>query len=210
MNKVLNINLGGYPFVIDDDAFLQLEKYLKRLQRHFRGSQGYDDIMHDIEGRLAELFSEKMGPRKIIMSKDVDECVAIMGHPEEFDDGTTDEKTFYNDNTQNMNTATTKKRLYRDAESKVIGGVCSGLGAYFGIDKVWVRLIFFISFFTFGFGLLPYIILWILVPEAVTSAEKLSMEGEPVNIHSIANKIQEDLSDLTQKISDLGQELKNK
>ena len=94
MNKVLNINLGGYPFVIDDVAYIQLEKYLKQLQRHFNGSQGYDDILHDIESRLAELFTEKMGPRQIIMNKDVEACINIMGLPEEFGDVQDDEQPF--------------------------------------------------------------------------------------------------------------------
>ena len=101
--------------------------------------------------------------------------------------------------------------MYRDPDNKVIAGVCSGIAAYFGIqDPLWVRVIFAISFFGMGFGLLPYIILWIAVPEARTSAEKLSMHGEPVNINSIANKIQEDITDLSKKISDLGQELRNR
>ena len=104
----------------------------------------------------------------------------------------------------------TRKRLYRDPESKIIGGVCSGLGAYFGIDTLWVRAIALLTFFTFGFGILPYLIIWMLTPEAITSAERLSMHGEPVNIHSIANKIQNDLSDLSKRITDLGQELKSR
>ena len=207
MNKVTNINLGGYPFTIDDDAFQLLDSYLKRLERHFQGSVGFEDIMHDIESRMAELMTDSMAGRKIITSKDVNHAIETMGQPEQLgDEGDSTESTH-----ERMHHTTRTKRLYRDPENKVVAGVCSGVAAYMGIDDpLWVRLLFVASVLVAGFGILPYIILWIVLPEAKTSGDRLSMHGEPVNINSIANKIQEDLTDLGKKISDLGQELRNR
>jgi len=221
MKKVININLGGFPHTIDDDAFATLDKYLNSLKRHFKGSTGYENIMQDIEVRMSELLSEKRGARPIIELKDVYESIAIMGKPEQL---TEDEHTFHGaDSSQYATGGSTSnedyshhhygasKRLYRDEDRKVIAGVCSGLSAYFGIkDPLWIRLIFVLAVLSFGFGFLPYIILWIAVPLAKTSGEKLAMSGEPVNINSIANKIQDDLSDLSKRISDLGQEFRNR
>jgi phage shock protein PspC (stress-responsive transcriptional regulator) len=207
MKKVININLGGYPFTIDEDAFETLNRYLDRLESHFKGSVGFENIMQDIESRLAELMTEKMSGRTIISTSEVQYAINTMGQPEQLSEEDEDQRS---DGTHRHRTDK-RRRLYRDEENKVIAGVCSGLAAYFGVeDPIWVRLIFVASFLVAGFGFLPYIILWIVVPTAKTSSEKLSMQGEPVNINSISNKIQEDLSDLSRKISDLGQEFRKR
>lgn len=210
MNKVININLGGHALTIDDDAYQALDRYLGQLKRHFKGSAGYENIMQDIEGRMAEIMTEKMGGRHIVGLSDVKEAIATMGQPEQLadEDGTQDS---YYSRSDSQTYTSTDKRLFRDPDNKVIAGICSGLAAYFGVkDPLWVRLVFVFTVLFAGFGILPYIILWIVVPEAKTSAEKLSMNGEPVNINSIANKIQDEVSDLSRKISDLGQELRSK
>lgn len=221
MKKVININLGGFPHTIDDDAYATLDKYLNSLKRHFKGSTGYENIMQDIEVRMSELLSEKRGARPIIELKDVNEAIAIMGRPEQL---TADEHTFHGSDSSDYSSSEKTsfddpqyhhygptKRLYRDPDRKVVAGVCSGLAAYFGIeDPLWIRLLFVLAVLSFGFGFLPYIILWIAVPTAKTAGEKLAMRGEPVNINSIANKIQDDLSDLSKRISDLGHEFRNR
>lgn len=210
MKKVININLGGFPHTIDDDAYELLDKYLRSLHRHFSGSTGYENILQDIEVRLSELLSEKKGPRKIIELSDVRSAIEIMGKPEQLDETEsilTDSETENHTYSDYLGT----RRLYRDADRKIIGGVCSGLANYFGWkDPLWVRLGFVLSVLGFGIGILPYVILWIAVPVAKTSAEKLAMNGEPININSIANKIQDDLSDLSKRISDLGQEFRTR
>ncbi|MDX1684825.1 MAG: PspC domain-containing protein [Saprospiraceae bacterium] len=208
MNKVININLGGHALTIDDNAYELLDRYLKRLKRHFQGSVGFENIMQDIELRMAELMTENMGNREIASRDDVNKAIETMGQPEQLTDDSGQQDSYY---TEEGHYTKREKRLFRDPDNKVISGVCSGLAAYLGIDDpLWIRLLFVASVLFAGFGVLPYIILWIVMPEAKTSAEKLSMHGEPVNINSIANKIQEDLSDLGRKISDLGQELRNK
>jgi phage shock protein C len=209
MNKVININLGGHALTIDDDAYEALDRYLNRLKRHFKGSVGYENIIQDIETRMAEIITEEMGGRNIATMNDVTVAINTMGQPEQLTDDAEEQDSYYSQ-TENQRMRT-DKRLYRDSDNKVIAGVCSGLAAYMGInDPLWIRLGFVATVLFAGFGVLPYVILWIAVPEARTSAEKLSMHGEPVNINSIANKIQDEVSDLSRKISDLGQELRNK
>ena len=96
MNKVLNINLGGYPFTIDEDAFEHLENYLDTIHSHFKKSEGYEEITSDIEARMAELFQEQLNGRSIVTIRTVETCIGIMGTPEEFGaEGLEEEDTFY-------------------------------------------------------------------------------------------------------------------
>ena len=107
MNKVLNINLGGLPFTIDDEAYRILENYLQSLHNHFRASEGYEEIMNDIEGRLAELIKEGMGKRGIVTHQDVKNAVSVMGKPEDFGAESVDETQ--NTSSQGAHTEGSKK-----------------------------------------------------------------------------------------------------
>ncbi len=206
MNKVFNINIGGYPFVIDHEAFDELEQYLNSLNRYFKSSEGRDEIVSDIELRIAELFKEKLKRRKIVSLKDVNDVIDTMGRPEQFEEETYADSGGYGDNQFDIRTG---KRLYRDPESKILAGICSGLSAYLGIeDPIWMRLAFAIAFFGFGIGVLPYIILWMVVPEAKTSGDKLAMRGEAANVSNIANFVQDNMQHLGKKITELGKEFK--
>jgi len=101
--------------------------------------------------------------------------------------------------------------LYRNPDEKVLAGVCSGLSAYLGIeDPLWMRLIFVLAVFGFGFSVLPYIILWMVVPEAVTSGDRLAMRGEAANVSNIARTVEEELQHLGKKITDISKEFKKK
>ena len=137
MNKVLQINVGGISFTIDDDAFRKLDAYLLELETHFKYSDSSEEILSDIEARLAELLTDRLRGREILNIADVLATVKIMGHPSEFDD------EFVGNKAKDSGPwdVKTGKRLFRDTENKVFGGVCSGLAAYFGIqDPVWVRV----------------------------------------------------------------------
>ena len=136
MNKILNINLGGYAVTIDDDAYEYLSSYLDSIRRRFSESEGRDEIMHDIESRLGELITNGMGNRTIVMLPDVEAAIEVMGKPEDFGGepvekpgaGASGKKTFR-----------PGKKLFRDEEDAVIGGVCSGLTAYFGMQEpIWM------------------------------------------------------------------------
>ena len=191
MNKTLNINLAGLIFHIDEDAFKQLERYLETLKRQFRKTDGGNEIITDIENRIAELFRERTNDSKeVINLTDVLEVIEIMGQPEDYMDA--DEEAA---ETTVPPGYSRSKRIFRDPDNRVIGGVSSGVAAYFNIDPVWIRLLFVVLFFT-GPGILVYIIMWIVIPKAKTTADKLMMRGEPVNISNIQRSIKEEFSDM--------------
>lgn len=187
---------------IDEDAYAHLRKYLTELEKHFSRSEGYDEIMDDIENRLAELLSENRSPRDIITMNQVEKAIDIMGMPEDFvKEGFEEPKREYK----------TGKKLFRDTDDKVVGGVCSGLAAYFGIpDPLWVRVGFAVAFFGLGGGGIVYLILWALMPEAQTAKDFLAMRGEPINVSNIAKIVEEKFEFITGHISDIGNDLKSK
>lgn len=197
MNKTVNINLGGMFFHIDEDAYLKLTRYFDAIKRSLNNSSGQDEIIKDIEMRVSELLTEKQKSEKHVVGlKDVDEVIAVMGQPEDY--RIEDEE---NPNQSYNNYGPRKhKKLYRDKEKGMIGGVATGLGHYFGIDAVWIKIIFLIFVFAgFGTGILAYFVLWIVTPEAVTTSEKLEMTGEPVTISNIEKKVREEIDSLSEK-----------
>jgi phage shock protein PspC (stress-responsive transcriptional regulator) len=203
MNKTTSINLGGYFFHIDEDAFRKLSNYFDAV-RSSLSPDGREEIINDIESRISELFTEKLGTTKqVIGLKEVDDIITIMGQPEDYK---IEEETPKNDFQSNYTSSSSSKKLYRDKENSFLGGVLSGLGHYFGVDPLWLRIIMVILFFGFGTGLVLYIILWILIPEAVTTSQKLEMKGEPINISNIEKKVKEGFNEISDKFSNLDQD----
>ncbi len=203
MNKTVNINLANLLFHIDENAYLKLQRYLEAIKRSFAGTTGSDEIIADIEARIAELFYEKMeDDRQVITQKEVDAVIAIMGQPEDYH---VDEDIFSDAPSGSTSTKSSAapgkvKKLYRDIDRKYIGGVCAGLEHYLGFDALWIRLIFILLGVFTGFGFIAYILLWILVPEAATTAQKLDMTGEPVNISNIERKVKEGFEEVAEKV----------
>jgi len=196
MNKTVNINLGGMFFHIDEDAYQKLTRYFEAIKRSLSNSSGQDEIIKDIEMRVSELLTEKQKTDKhVVAMKDVDEVIAVMGQPEDY---RIDEEGTENTSTNFASSSKTRK-LYRDTENGMVGGVLAGLGHYFGIDKVWLRIFLLIMIFAWGTGVLAYIILWIVMPEAKTTAEKLEMTGEPVTISNIEKKVREEFETVSEK-----------
>jgi phage shock protein PspC (stress-responsive transcriptional regulator) len=189
MKKAIKINLSGLIFHIDDDAYEKLKSYLDTISRHFSNKQESKEIIDDIEARIAELFQERIsGESQVINLKIVNEVIDIMGNPEDIaDTGEEAEqgRTFHESYSRS-------RRLYRDPENSVIGGVCGGLSAYFNVDPVIFRLLFVIFFFAGGASILVYVILWIVLPTAETAAQKLEMRGEKVNVSNLEKKIREE------------------
>ena len=179
-----NINLAGLIFTIDQDALLKLQNYLNSIERYFAIKEEGKEVVADIEGRIAELFETKINKSKeVIVIEDVNQIIGIMGMPEEFmNEAQTESK-----NSASYTEGGTK-RLYRSYDDKVIGGVCGGLAAYFNIDPVIFRLIFVLALF-FSIGFLIYIILWIVLPEARTFAQKLEMKGYRVSVSTIHENV---------------------
>ncbi|MDT8432255.1 MAG: PspC domain-containing protein [Bacteroidales bacterium] len=191
MKKAIKINLNGSIFHIDEDAYEMLKKYLDAISRHFSNKEEGEEILRDIESRIAELFQEKKKKEDEIISISlVKEVIEIMGDPEEIVDPVED-GTRGSGSTQSSYTGRSR-RLYRDPENSVLGGVSGGLGAYFSIDPLIFRILFLVFFFFGGASILVYLILWIVLPKAETAAQKLEMHGEPVNVSNIEKKVREE------------------
>ncbi|MCF6141523.1 PspC domain-containing protein [Flavobacterium sp. K77] len=212
MNKTVNINLGGMFFHIDEDAYQKLTRYFDAIKRSLSNSSGHDEIIKDIEMRISELLNEKqVSDKHVVGLKDVDAVIAVMGQPEDYviEDDTNTGTTY------NTGDYRKSKKLYRDRDKGMIGGVAAGLGHYFGIDAVWIRIVLILLVFAgFGTGILAYLILWIVTPEAVTTSEKLEMTGEPVNISNIEKKVREEFENVSGKFKNVdydkyGNQIKN-
>jgi len=208
MNTTVTIHLAHTLFHIDSDAFALLKNYLNKLEKSFAQTEGKQEILEDIEVRIAELFSQyTIREGYVISEKNVNDVIEILGSPEDISEEETQEEG---------TKSNAQKKLYRDTDERIIGGVASGLGHYFGIDRVWIRLILIILVLSsIGGVVFVYILLWALIPEAKTTSEKLRMRGEPVNISNIEKKIKEGLDDVTQKVksvdySKVGDDLKKK
>ena len=208
MNTTVTIHLAHTLFHIDSDAFALLKNYLNKLEKSFAQTEGKQEILEDIEVRIAELFSQyTIREGYVISEKNVNDVIEILGSPEDISEEETQEES---------TKSYAQKKLYRDTDERIIGGVASGLGHYFGIDRVWIRLILIILVLSsIGGVVFVYILLWAIIPEAKTTSEKLRMRGEPVNISNIEKKIKEGLDDVTQKVksvdySKVGDDLKKK
>lgn len=185
MNKTININLAGLFFHIDEDAYQRLQRYLAAVRKSFAGTSGADEIMSDIESRIAELFLEKRAnDQQVISITHVEEVINIMGQPEDYE---VDEEIFEEQTSQRKYRSTGRnKQLFRDTQNGYVGGVASGMSYYLGIDAVWVRVIWvLITLFSAGWTIPIYILFWVLVPDAVTTNQRLTMMGKEVNISNI-------------------------
>ena len=198
MKKTITVSIGAIVFHVEEDAYDKLSRYLEAIKSQFRRFDGRDELFSDIEARIAEILQGKLNPGKeVITVEDIDEVITILGQPADFDMG--EEAA---GSRPGVSPSYQQKRLYRDPERKMIGGVCTGLGAYFGLDPVWIRAIFLILIFASGFSLLVYLILWIAVPEARTTAEKLEMRGEPVNLSNLEKSIGDEAGQIKEKLHD--------
>lgn len=224
MNKTVSINLGGWFFHIVEEAYQKLENYLNTLQQYFANEEGGSEIMEDIELRIAEMFQENLNAnkRQVVLMTDIELVINKMGLPEQISEplgeSSAFEKTHKESTKNNYNTAeeqrwqqasseqSSSKRLYRNPDDKFIGGVCSGLSAYFGIsDPIWIRLLF-VAILFFGGGSIPiYILLWVLLPEAVTPAQKLAMRGEDITISNIERIFKDGVDNLKNSFNDFNE-----
>jgi len=212
MKNTINISLGGIVFHIEEDAHQKLSAYLDAISKSMQGSEGQAEIMTDIEARIAEILQPKVTDFKQVISiTDIEEVIGIMGNPEEFATGSAEtkkEQTYSNTNERGRYQYG-QRRIFRDPDDKVLGGVCSGIAYHFGVDPIWIRLGFGLSIFLGGFGFLLYILLLIIIPKALTAAEKLEMRGEPVDVNNIRKIIEEDMQDFKKKAQDFGNNVKN-
>jgi len=201
MKKTFTINISGSIFHIDEDAYEKLQVYLRSINAHFGASEEGREIIADIESRISEIFNEKLSSKdQVVTETMIDEVVTIMGKPEEIFEIDNDEEEVVSDTKK----ARRRRRLFRDPDHRVFGGVASGISAYFGIDVVVIRLIFVLLFFLgYGFSFVLYIILWIVVPKANTTAQKLEMKGERVNISNIEKSIKDEYQEVKENFDNM-------
>lgn len=211
MKEVVNISLAGVSFTIEKDAYTLLESYLNELKEHYKADE--IEVVNDIEERISELLIERGCKDALIQTSHVEDVINILGRPSEIDDSASQDKAKGNK---------VKKIIYRDTQSAIIAGVCSGLGAYFNLDAVWVRVILivacvilttpalFISGFLgihiswFGLLLLLYCVLWLIIPEAKTVSQRCAMRGESTDVDTIHKKFAQGARDTGNEMLKMG------
>jgi phage shock protein PspC (stress-responsive transcriptional regulator) len=194
MKKTITINLSGSIFSIDEDAYELLRNYLSRIESHFSDGSERADIMADIEARIAELFSPSgIQYVQAITIAEVKKVIETMGEPEDIADSadTIDE---------HYSSTKSGRRIYRDIDRRILGGVCSGMAAYMALDVIWIRILFVILGLAFFSGILVYILLWIVIPPARTTTQKLEMKGEPVNINNIGKAVKNEFDNVRKNL----------
>ena len=190
MKITVSINLGGYSFNIDEDAYAELKRYLKSLEIHFAGEESSSEILSDIESRMSELFRSRLtNYKQVITMDDVRHAISVLGAPEDISDNE-------GSSARDKFSAPGYHRMYRDPDNRIIGGVCSGMGAYWSIDPLIIRILFVVLALTGGLGLLVYLILYVVLPEAKTTAQKIEMKGNPVNIHNIKDSVKKEFDNV--------------
>ncbi|WP_439183028.1 PspC domain-containing protein [Carboxylicivirga taeanensis] len=196
MKKTVTINISGHMFYIDEDAYTRLRNYLDKIESTFRSQESGDEIISDIESRIAEIFNERINRETgVVTITMVEEVIATMGEPEQFEGVEGEEKK--TTTSSSLIHVKPSRRFYRDIDNRVFGGVCAGIAAYFGIDVVIVRVLFVIlTLLTWGGLPLIYIILWIALPPALTTAQKLQMRGERITIENIERSIRDEYDEV--------------
>lgn len=209
MNKTIIININGIVFHIEEDAYEVLRSYMIDVKKHFANTEGSSEIVGDIENRIAEMFSERItaGKKEVITTLDVNEVCAQMGRVSDFDTGIDQDNQTFSESHYETDTADTRK-LFRDPDDKVFGGVCSGLGHYLDIEALWIRLAMVLLFIVAGTGFLIYIILWVVVPKAKTRADRMAMRGEAPNIQNFKRNFEEEMEGLRGNFTMAGEKIK--
>lgn len=262
MNKVVNINLSGIILTIEEDAYVELKKYIDALQKHFAHTPGGAEIISDIETRIGELLQNKVtNTTGVVVLADVKEVIDVMGNPTQMNDFDEDFEVKSHSGEEQQQAAaprklrrdsdnkflggvcsgisnflnidaifirvlfligvlffgtgvllyivlwiaipkptpeelavahdSTQKRLFRSEDNKMLGGVCSGIANYFGVDQVWPRLLFVVALVLYGSGVLLYFILWAIIPKATTPTQKLQSKGEPIDVNNIERMVKD-------------------
>lgn len=218
MQRIIQINLAGRVIAIEEDAYLVLRDYIHSLERLFAGEKGKDEILQDIESRMAELFFIRLeGGAPSIDRNDVRKVIDTLGHAEALGGSTGNNAGNPTWNPylpvpyekQQGRDGGSKRRLYRNPDDRILGGVCSGLGSYFDIDPVIIRIIWAVLLLI-GVGFLAYIIAWIVIPPARTPQEVAEMTGGPaVNFHTFSRNLHEEMQDLKQRGEQMSRELQD-
>jgi phage shock protein PspC (stress-responsive transcriptional regulator) len=207
MNKTIIININGIVFHIEEDAYEVLKNYMTDVKRHFMDSADSLEITTDIENRLAEMFSEILARdnKQVIVEQDVLAVISQMGTVEDFASADEEEKRSAE---PKFRYATESRRLFRDPDDHLAAGVCAGIASYFDIQPVWIRLAFAAAFCFFGSGLFLYIILWLVIPKALTRADRMAMKGEKLDLQGFKRNFEDELKGAQSHLNNLHDEVK--
>jgi phage shock protein C len=213
MQRIIQINIGGRVIPIEEDAYMALKDYIASLERQFSGEEGKDEIIQDIEYRIAELFGIRLaGGAAAIDREDVKKLTDTLGHASDIG-GVRHLPVRYEARRQQQSDYTYNsrpRRLYRNPNDKILGGVCGGLGVYFDVDVTIIRLVFAACILLLGVGLLAYVLAWIIIPVARTPEELSYMNGgEPLSFHDIARNMNGELEDLKKRAEQMSRELRD-
>ena len=200
MNKTISVALAGFSFVIEEHAYIKLNDYLQALRRSLEKEE-VEEVMYDIEIRIAEIFRASLGKREVVIDEDVEVVIAQIGTPEAIEE---QEEAYYSEKTsfEKKNNKGEAKQLFRDIEGAKISGVCAGFAYYFGIDVTIIRIIWLLSMLITGFFLmiLLYIILALAMPKAKTTSDILKMKGKPIDFEHIKEESMRFANESGQKI----------
>lgn len=206
MKKTLTVNLGGTVFHIDEDAYQLLDKYLSNLRAHFRKEEGSEEIMDDFEMRISELLNERVRlGHEVITIEHVEEVIKRMGKPEELFEGESEEKQEEPKahRLQEKENREGKKRLMRDPDNRVLGGVASGIAAYMNWDITAIRLVMILLLIIpYAPIVWVYIVLWLVMPLARTAADRLIMRGENVTLENIGKTVTDGFEKVSSNVND--------
>jgi phage shock protein PspC (stress-responsive transcriptional regulator) len=208
MNKTIIININGIIFHIEEDAYEVLKNYMTDVKRHFANSEDSLEITTDIENRIAEMFNEMLlrENRQVIVTADVNNIIAQMGTAADFETSAADENA--GADFASHQAFTDNRKLFRDPDDHLIGGVCAGIANYFDVETVWIRIAFALAFCFGGTGLMLYIILWIVVPKALSRADRMAMKGEKLDLQGFARNFEEELKNVHSTFKAAGREAK--
>ena len=201
MKKTITVHIANFIFNIEEEAYQVLQDYLTNISAQFSVKEEREEIMHDIESRIAELFREQLTAQKeVVVEQDVLVMISVMGKPEEYivDEEENSFSEPKEEPKEESKVKSKKRQIYRDDENAILGGVCSGLAAYFGLDPIVIRVLFIVVTLMGGSGILIYLILYFAIPQAKTIAEKLKMKGENIDLSSIKDqfeKVKNELND---------------
>lgn len=219
MNKTLSIGLAGFSFTIEEHAYIKLSDYLAALRNSLDANEA-DEVMHDIEIRMVEIFKDALGKREVINDLDVDKVISQIGRPEQIEE---QEEAYFSEKSANRNKSSNTyrgaKQLFRDPEKQKIAGVCAGLAHYVGMDVSAMRAIWLgiaiLGIFTAAIStslvILIYVVLWVVLPKAETATDFLKMQGKPMNFDNLkseSNKLVQFANESTQRVGEIYNENK--
>jgi len=195
MNKIIKINLAGQAVSIDEQAYDSLSQYMRSLEKYFINTESGKEILEDIEARIAELFFATLRSNDFISEIHVQEAITLMGTAQDMgaeDNDESQDSQAYKD--------PKRKKLFRDKEDAIFGGVCSGIGAYYGLDTIAVRIMFILLVMLAGAPIVAYILLWAIIPAAITAQDRYRMHGDASTISDIANNIREEATNVSSNL----------